>query len=48
MIHEKPYEKDTTEDIKRTFDEIDSESKGFLTVDDLKNLASELKEDLPD
>lgn len=44
MIHEKPYEKDKTEDIKRVFDEIDLESKGYLTAEDLRNLASELKE----
>ncbi len=40
MIHEKPYEKDKTEDIKRVYDEIDFETKGYLTADDLRNLAA--------
>lgn len=46
MIHEKPYEKDTREDIQRVFNEIDQEYKGYLDTDDLRNMAAELKEDL--
>lgn len=30
MIHEKPYEKDTREDMQRVFNEIDQDSKGFI------------------
>ena len=46
MIHEKPYEKDTREDIQRVFNDIDQDYKGYLDADDLRNMASELKEDL--
>lgn len=40
MVHEKPYEKDTTEDYKKVFNEIDQEYKGYLDEEDLRNLAS--------
>lgn len=32
----------------RVFEEVDSDTKGFLTADDLRNLAHQLKQDLPD
>ena len=44
MIFEKPYEKDTSEDIKQVFQEIDIDMKGYIDEEDLRNLASELKE----
>jgi Ca2+-binding EF-hand superfamily protein len=40
MVFEKPYEKDTSEDIKQVFNEIDSDMKGFIDADDLRNMAS--------
>lgn len=30
MVHEKPYEKDTSEDMKRVFSEIDQDYKGHI------------------
>ena len=44
MIFEKPYEKDASEDIKQVFNEIDTQMKGHIDAEDLRNLASELKE----
>lgn len=44
MIFEKPYEKDSSEDIKQVFNEIDTQMKGYIDAEDLRNLASELKE----
>ena len=46
MIFEKPYERDTSEDLKRVFGELDSSAKGFLDEEDLRDLAAELKESL--
>lgn len=43
MIHEKPYEKDTKEDMQRVFNDIDQELKGYIDADDLRNMAAELK-----
>lgn len=43
MVHERPYEKDTTDDFKRVFGEIDDGNKGFLNEDDLRNMKIELK-----
>lgn len=40
MIHEKPYERDTREDMHRVFNEVDQELKGFLDADDLRNMAA--------
>ena len=44
MIFEKPYERDTSEDMKQIFHEIDLDDKGFIDAEDLRNLAGELKE----
>ena len=44
MVFEKPYEKDTSEDMKQVFHEIDYLGKGHIDADDLRNLASDLKE----
>jgi Ca2+-binding EF-hand superfamily protein len=46
MIHEKPYEHDSKEDIQRVFNEVDQELKGYLNADDLRSMAAELKEEL--
>jgi Ca2+-binding EF-hand superfamily protein len=46
MVFEKPYERDSSEDLKRVFGEIDADSKGFIGEEDLADLASELKENL--
>lgn len=46
MLHEKPYERDTPEDIKKVFNEIDQDFKGYLDEEDLRNLAIELKEEI--
>lgn len=46
MVFEKPYERDSSEDLKRVFGEIDADSKGFLSQDDLADMAAELKETL--
>lgn len=40
MIHEKPYEKDTREDMQRVFNDIDQDLKGFIDTQDLKAMAS--------
>jgi Ca2+-binding EF-hand superfamily protein len=40
MVHEKPYEKDTKEDMQRVFNDIDQDLKGFIDEDDLRNMAS--------
>lgn len=40
MIFEKPYEKDSSEDIKQVFQEIDSDMKGYIDEEDLRNLAA--------
>lgn len=39
MLFERPYERDSSEDLKRVFGEIDSENKGFISEDDLADLA---------
>ena len=44
MVFEKPYERNSSEDIKRVFNEIDSDMKGFIDAEDLRNLAADLKE----
>jgi Ca2+-binding EF-hand superfamily protein len=44
MIFEKPYEKDTSEDLKQIFNEIDIDGKGHIDAEDLRYLATELKE----
>nr|VVW87152.1 unnamed protein product [Nymphaea colorata] len=46
MLFERPYERDSSEDLKRVFGEIDAENKGFISEDDLADLAIELKENL--
>ena len=46
MVFERPYERDSSEDLKRVFGEIDADSKGFISEDDLLDLAAELKESL--
>lgn len=43
MVFEKPYQRDTSEDLKKVFAEIDGDSKGFLNAEDLRDLAAELK-----
>lgn len=40
MIHEKPYEKDTRQDMQRVFNDIDQDLKGFIDTQDLKTMAS--------
>ena len=40
MVHEKSYEKHTPEDMKRVFNEIDQDFKGYLDEEDLRNMAS--------
>ncbi len=46
MVFEKPYERDSSEELKRVFGEIDADNKGFISEEDLADLASELKESL--
>ena len=46
MLFEKPYERDTSEDIKQVFNEIDADDKGYIDAEDLRYLAGELKESL--
>jgi Ca2+-binding EF-hand superfamily protein len=46
MVFERPYERDSSEDLKRVFGEVDADSKGFISEDDLLDLAAELKESL--
>ncbi len=40
MIFERPYERDTSEDLKRVFGEIDIDSKGFISSSDLFDMAA--------
>lgn len=43
MLFEKPYERDSSEDLKRVFAEIDADNKGYINEQDLADLAVELK-----
>jgi Ca2+-binding EF-hand superfamily protein len=43
MVFEKPYQRDSSEDLKKVFAEIDSDSKGYINTEDLRDLAAELK-----
>lgn len=40
MIHEKPYEKDTKDDMTKVFNEIDQDFKGYLDENDLRTMAA--------
>ena len=42
MIFEKPYQNDTSEDLKKVFDDVDTNQKGFLDADDLIKLSQDL------
>ena len=42
MIFEKPYQNDTSEDLKKVFDDVDTNQKGFLDADDLIKLTEDL------
>ena len=44
MVFEKPYERDTSQDIKQVFNEIDMDCKGYIDAEDLRYLAAELKQ----
>ena len=43
MIFQKPYEKDTKEDMQRVFNDVDQDLKGYIDEQDLRNMANELK-----
>lgn len=46
MTHKLCVEKDTVEEITKTFDEIDRDKKGYIDYDDLYDLAANLGEEL--
>ena len=48
MMVMSPCDQDNVDDIRRVFDQIDRDRKGFINVEDLRELALELREPLPD
>ena len=44
LMTQKPCESDTVEDIERIFEYIDEDNKGFISEEDLMQMAEELHE----
>jgi Ca2+-binding EF-hand superfamily protein len=46
LMTQKPCENDTVEDIERIFEYIDEDNKGFISEEDLMQMAEELHEEV--